>query len=622
MKYACQAMLGALIPYGADAHGLDSVNNACFGRALRAILPEDKFDRQPLVGGGGRFLLAADVRIDNRSELAQVLGVPPATEQLVSDASLLMIAWERWQLNCIDHLLGDVALAVWDSGTKRLTLARSPVCQKLLFYHRGRDFVAFASMPQALLMHPEIPKGLNFANAAAVASGYPDSDTETMFHGIEMVRHGEAIELTESQKRINKLWDLDAIGPGNIKSSEIGDSLRTELDRAVVAQMRRRSPLVACQLSSGRDSSAIVASAALALRGGTGRLLAVTGAPRAGYKGQSIEGRLADESELAAIVARQYPETTHYVGRSRRQAIGPMLRRQSEYHYRPITNPSALHWMDAIDEEARRQGATVMLNGSTGNYSISASGTAHLIDVLRQQGLQRWWQRAAPIGKASWDNWRNIGSISFGPFLPNKLYRGILRLGGRDVQARFSVPTLREPYRKHAEQLMAQEFRDFRPPASFGEFRRSMLLRRDNAELISTALYGFEVRDPTGDRRLIETCLSFPPDQLASEYWAPSPAYEAAFRDRIPGEVLYNRKRGIQGADWFEQFTKEDVSKSFQEYGDNQSVRELLDFSYIEQMVAMWPEQGTSDQTVTMRYRNQLLPALALADFIDLHFPD
>src|SRR3712207_6859499 len=48
----------------------------------------------PLVGGGGRFLLCADLRLDNREDLSRRIGV--ASAQL-SDAELLMAAWERWE---------------------------------------------------------------------------------------------------------------------------------------------------------------------------------------------------------------------------------------------------------------------------------------------------------------------------------------------------------------------------------------------------------------------------------------------------------------------------------------------------------------------------------------------
>src|SRR5687768_5227032 len=117
-------MLSALASFGPDGTFCRAEGPAVFGRALRRILPGDDFDRQPLIGTDARYLLTADVRIDNREELARLLSISAGDAGRMSDADLLLAAWERWHLSCFDHLLGDIALAVWDSRQKRLTLGR------------------------------------------------------------------------------------------------------------------------------------------------------------------------------------------------------------------------------------------------------------------------------------------------------------------------------------------------------------------------------------------------------------------------------------------------------------------------------------------------------------------
>ena len=615
-------MLAALAPYGRDAQHSQTLGDACFGRALQLALPEDAFDRQPLVGAAGRYLLTADVRIDNRSEVATKVGIETSILATMSDSDLLVAAWERWQLDCFDHLLGDVAVAVWDSHEQRLTLARSPNSLKPLFYHQGRDFVAFASMPHGLLALPEIPKRLDLFKAAAIVAGVPDGGTQTIFEGITLVRHAEAVVFTGGTTTVIALWDLAAIGESSLSVADAGEALKAEFDRAVTAQLRRRSEVVACQLSSGRDSSAVAATAALAMRGTRGQLVTLTGAPHIGFAGPVNAGRLADESGLAAITSERYPEITHVTCRSRRSSLRSSLRHRSTFHHRPITNPTAMPWTDEIDAEAARRGASVMLNGSTGNYSISSSGTGHLVDVLHRQGVGRWWQVARRIGGSSWASWRSIGSVTLGPLLPEPLYEQLLRTTARRSFDADDMALLRQPYRAWTERQLGAEYGDSRPPSSFAQRRRALLLARDNAEKMSPAIYGLDLRDPTSDRRLVELCLSLAPDRLASRTWEPSPVYAHAFRDRIPDSVIYNRTRGQQGADWFELFTSHDVAEAVAAYRENAMVRELLDFAEIDRMIADWPEQGCSDWNRLARYRNLLLPALAVADFIDLHFPN
>ena len=57
-------MLAAQTAFGPHDQAIRSVDRLAFGRNLFRFLPEDAFDSQPLRGGGGRFMLTADVRID------------------------------------------------------------------------------------------------------------------------------------------------------------------------------------------------------------------------------------------------------------------------------------------------------------------------------------------------------------------------------------------------------------------------------------------------------------------------------------------------------------------------------------------------------------------------------
>src|ERR1700675_4738250 len=62
----CARMLAAQKFYGPHAGAQWSDGDVALGRQLMRVLPEDAFDRQPLVGGGGRYILVADIRLDNR----------------------------------------------------------------------------------------------------------------------------------------------------------------------------------------------------------------------------------------------------------------------------------------------------------------------------------------------------------------------------------------------------------------------------------------------------------------------------------------------------------------------------------------------------------------------------
>ena len=84
-------MLAAQRAYGPHDQHQDSLGPTAFGRALFRTLPEDRFDRQPLIDPSRRWLMVADVRLDNRAELLALLGQPAIAQ--FSDSEILFQLW-------------------------------------------------------------------------------------------------------------------------------------------------------------------------------------------------------------------------------------------------------------------------------------------------------------------------------------------------------------------------------------------------------------------------------------------------------------------------------------------------------------------------------------------------
>src|SRR4051794_28223606 len=83
----CARMLRAQELYGPHDGARWSDGGLALGRRLMRLLPEDVFDRQPLHGGGGRYVLVADVRLDNRDELTEALRIPDTQARVLCDAA-------------------------------------------------------------------------------------------------------------------------------------------------------------------------------------------------------------------------------------------------------------------------------------------------------------------------------------------------------------------------------------------------------------------------------------------------------------------------------------------------------------------------------------------------------
>src|ERR671927_89287 len=68
------------------------------------------------------------------------------------DTEVLVHAYEEWGVDCVQHLWGMFAFAIWDSRERRLLLARDRLGKKSLVYYHDRDQggLAFASELHAL----------------------------------------------------------------------------------------------------------------------------------------------------------------------------------------------------------------------------------------------------------------------------------------------------------------------------------------------------------------------------------------------------------------------------------------------------------------------------------------
>ena len=620
---ACRLLLAGQLAFGPDGENLASMGEVTLGSALHRTLPEDIFDRQPLSGAGGKALLCADARIDNREELADHFRLARKTLQRLADTDLLLKSWEFWADEFANHVLGDFALAIWDDRQRQLTLYRSPLSLKSLFYHVAPRFVAFASMPQGLLALPVIPKKLNFDHVASLsAGGFFTGIKTTMFEGIMPVQPGQAVRFDNGGYRAFSISDFKMKSGSGLSLTQAGEELRHHLDRAVTAQSRRMDGPLASHLSSGRDSSAVTTSAANSLPDGEAPLLAFTAAPRQLFSDGIQSSRRFDESDLAAQTARQYgTKISHVICRPKPFALGQLLDDLHRHHYGPLLNPSNLAWWAQISQAAADRQAMVLLAATAGNFSVSAGGSFAINDVLTEKGLREWWRVSRRIAGTSADRWLTVVDRSLGPRLPSRLYAAIRKFAGRYQPGMHDFPALRQSLKKRTVEISRDRFGDLRPPASYRETLLRMAAELDNSERMSLACWGVDIRDPTSDRRLVDFILSLPADMLAAPE-SRRPLYEVAFAGRVPPPVLRPDRRGYQAADWHEIFAPEVVRAEFMRYQRNSIVRELVDFSSVNRLIDAWPTDRESDLPTIDAYRNKLLGTLALASFTDIYFPD
>ena len=155
-KATLDPMLRALAELGPDREARWHDGAVALGVRQMALLPEDRFDRQPWPARDGALVAVAIARIDNRDELARALALDAEAQRVTCDSEMLLKAYERWSVGGLERIVGEFTFAAWDAREQRLFCARSQIGGAPLYYHRGERFFAFASTTRALFTLPEM----------------------------------------------------------------------------------------------------------------------------------------------------------------------------------------------------------------------------------------------------------------------------------------------------------------------------------------------------------------------------------------------------------------------------------------------------------------------------------
>lgn len=618
----CARMLGAQELYGPH-HGAQWADGAvALGRRLMRVLPEDAFDRQPLFGGEGRYVLVADVRLDNRDELIRTLQIPEPQARTLCDAAILLAAIERWDESCLERLVGDYAFAVWDSARRRLLLARDPLGMRPLHYHRSNKFFAFASMPKGLHALPEIPYAPDEESIAEFLVMIPETGSKAFFLGIERVEPGHVVSVTANGVAGRRHWQPSKRRLELRRPEDYCEALRDLLDRAVACRLRGTGD-VGAFLSGGLDSGAVVATAARLLAPTGRRVIAFTGVPRDGYDGPAPPNRIIDERANAAATAALYPNVEHVVVPNKGHSPLADLDRRFFLFDRPVRGICAAAWGNSFDSAIRERKLSIVLSGSAGNVGLSYDGMELLPELFRSGRWLRLWREASALVAARRLRWRGVVANTFGPWAPPTLWNWVnknFRPNGLELHDYIAIHPRRLeqldlPARAKARNIDLA----YRPWKDSFALRLRLLHLGDpgNHQKVSLATMQVDYRDPTADVRLLEFCLAVPTEQFLRD-GMPRALARRALADRLPKQVLEETRAGLMLADWHEDLTaaRSEVIDELDRLEACPAAANLLDLPRLRRLTENWPSKGWEKSEVLVHYRYALLRAISVGHFL------
>ena len=234
------------------------------GHALFRTTDEAQYEYQPACMDG-KFWITGSIRIDAREQLADKLGITKDTRlHQTPDAELALRAYCQWGEDCVNHLLGDFAFAIWDETKRQLFCARDRFGMRQLYYAQKGQSLIISNSLHVMLAHPAISRDLN-ARAIGGFLLFGDHNwldkSITAFADVNVVLPAHSLALRNGQLEFRQYWDLPVDTPLLNYRNE-GDYIEhfRELFEIAVADRIRTSKIV-ISMSGGMDSSAVAATA-------------------------------------------------------------------------------------------------------------------------------------------------------------------------------------------------------------------------------------------------------------------------------------------------------------------------------------------------------------------------
>ena len=216
---------------------------------------------QPLFNEDETLALVFNGEIYNFRELRAELQGLGHVFRTPSDSETIVHAYEQWGEDCVGHLRGMFAFAIWDRPNQTLFLARDRIGIKPMHYALLDDgMFAFGSELKSLLTLPNLKREIDpLAVEEYFAYGYVP-EPRTIFTGAKKLLPGHTLTLRVGQPvpESKQFWDVPFKAHGAMSEREMEEQLIERLREAVRSHLISDVPLGAF-LSGGVDSSAVVA---------------------------------------------------------------------------------------------------------------------------------------------------------------------------------------------------------------------------------------------------------------------------------------------------------------------------------------------------------------------------
>lgn len=525
---------------GPDGRGDWWSNDRRLGFAHRrlAIIDLSAAGHQPMHLAARGLTIVFNGEIYNFRDVRTELEQRDHNFQSQSDTEVILAAYAEWGTDCLTHLNGMFALAIFDAQKNRLFLARDRAGEKPLFYHLDQRTLRFASELKGLLACPSLPRTVDHeALDCLLTLGFIPGD-RCILKGYSKLppAHAMTFDLATGSAEIWRYWQLPDLADEADQTDEgaLLDELESLLEASVGRQLVADVP-VGVLLSGGTDSSLITA---LAVRNASDvRTFSI------GFPGH---GKL-DETPHARLVAKHFG--TRHTELFAEPTTADMLPRLAHQFDEPMVDSSMIPtWM--VSELVRKH-CTVALGGDGGdelfggydhyNRMLWMRDRLERVPLALRRGISSAAERLMPPGMKG-RNYLQGMSTDFAHGLPIS----VAGLFDKTTRARLMPDVLAHPFvGENAYNARIPDQQDLLQRSTRMDFANylaeDILVKVDRSSMLSS----IEMRAPMLDHRVVEFAFGRVPSRLKASTTDKKILLKKLCERLLPQEFDRQRKQGF-----------------------------------------------------------------------------
>ncbi|CAM3959036.1 asparagine synthase (glutamine-hydrolyzing) [Helcobacillus massiliensis] len=463
---------------------------------------------QPFYSEDRRYAMAYNGEVYNFTELREELTALGHTFTTASDTEVVLHSYMQWGTEAFDRFNGMFAIAIADTQTDTLVIARDHFGIKPVYYwfdeQSGR--LLFGSEIKSILAAEQFtPQPNDRAVYRYLKFRVQDEGDETFFQDIRRVRSGEVVTITEGGLSAEKYTTLEedlkelAKTPGTPYSEKVRDEYGERLRESI--RMRLQADVsVGTSLSGGLDSSAVAAVIAEHLKqGGDDDVY------------DSVGSR---QNTFSAVFPKSNNDEEAYVD--------SLLNRYDGQIAAHKIHPDASSFLTDLEDFVRTQEEPIISTGPYAQYVVMREATKHVTVLLDGQGAD---EMMAGYNPYYYVYWRQLKARKQFFALAKEMFRS------RDIARKLLMAKMRLRNTTSMEPLLNSEFAErFRNEkvSSVSDnlkmrliedtFHNSLpsLLRYEDK---NTMRFSLEGRVPFVDKELMRYLFTLSEDAILSDGW-------------------------------------------------------------------------------------------------------